>query len=73
MKLRKKVLYHPGNKRCLAEDLGQDTPWGISTHRENRKSGSRWILRLTASRMVGDGKLGGTAYRHLCVQQKKLE
>lgn len=40
MKLRKKLLCHPGDKRHLAEDQGQDAPWGISTHRMTRKSGS---------------------------------
>lgn len=37
MKLQKKLLCHQGDKRHLAEDQGQDTPWGISTHRQTRK------------------------------------
>ena len=28
MKLQKKLLCHPGDKRHLAEDQGQDTPGG---------------------------------------------
>lgn len=66
MKLRKKLLCHPGDKRHLAEDQGQDTPWGISTHSGTRKSASCCPLR------GGGTEEGGTAYKHLCVQQKQL-
>lgn len=62
MKLRKKVLYHPGDKRHLAGDQGQATPWGISTHRETRQSGSRWNSTTHCPLGGGEGKEAGTAY-----------
>lgn len=73
MKLRKKLLCHPGDKRHLAEDQGQDTPGASAPTGRPGSLGVAGILPPMHARRVGEGRTGGTAIKHLCGQQKQLE
>lgn len=70
MKLRKKLLCHPGHKRHLAEAQGHDTPWGTSTYRKTRSLEIAGFLLPAALWEGGGREKGGTAYKHLLCNRK---